>query len=43
MRISIENVTKLLNANRIGTKESEIDWILTDVRCVLLKKPCFSL
>ena len=37
MRISIENVTKLLNANRIGTKESEIDWILTDSRSL-----CFA-
>ena len=37
MRISIENVTKLLNANRIGTNESEIDWILTDSRSL-----CFA-
>ena len=37
MRISIENITKLLNANRIGTKESEIDWILTDSRSL-----CFA-
>ena len=37
MRISIENVTKLLNANRIGTKEYEIDWILTDSRSL-----CFA-
>ena len=37
MRISIENITKLLNANRIGFKESEIDWILTDSRSL-----CFA-
>ena len=37
MRISIENITKLLKANRIGTKESEIDWILTDSRSL-----CFA-
>ena len=37
MRISIENITKLLNANRIGSKESEIDWILTDSRSL-----CFA-
>ena len=37
MRISIENITNLLNANRIGTKESEIDWILTDSRSL-----CFA-
>lgn len=37
MRISIENVAKLLNANRIGTRETEIDWILTDSRSL-----CFA-
>ena len=37
MRISIENVTNLLNANRIGTNEMEIDWILTDSRSL-----CFA-
>ena len=37
MRISIENVAKLLNANRIGTREAEIDWILTDSRSL-----CFA-
>ena len=37
MRISIENVTKILNANRIGNAESEIDWILTDSRSL-----CFA-
>ena len=37
MRISIENITKLLNANRIGSNECEIDWILTDSRSL-----CFA-
>ena len=37
MRISIENVEKILNANRIGTREAEIDWILTDSRSL-----CFA-
>ena len=37
MRISIENITKILNANRIGNTESEIDWILTDSRSL-----CFA-
>ena len=32
MRISIENVANLLNANRVGTREAGIDWILTDSR-----------
>ena len=35
--MSIENVEKILNANRIGTRESEIDWILTDSRSL-----CFA-
>ena len=37
MRISIENVTKILNANRVGTYPAEIDWILTDSRSL-----CFA-
>ncbi|MBR5541381.1 MAG: bifunctional UDP-N-acetylmuramoyl-tripeptide:D-alanyl-D-alanine ligase/alanine racemase [Bacteroides sp.] len=37
MRISIENITNILNANRIGTRETEIDWILTDSRSL-----CFA-
>ena len=37
MRISIENITKLLNANRIGNNETEIDWMLTDSRSL-----CFA-
>ena len=37
MRISIENVTKILNANRVGTHPTEIDWILTDSRSL-----CFA-
>ena len=37
MRISIENVTKILNANRVGTCPAEIDWILTDSRSL-----CFA-
>lgn len=37
MRISIENITNLLNANRIGTYPAEIDWILTDSRSL-----CFA-
>ena len=32
MRMSIENITNLLNANRIGSHKSDIDWILTDSR-----------
>lgn len=32
MRLSIENVTNILKANRIGTSPAEIDWILTDSR-----------
>ena len=37
MRISIENIVNLLNANRIGNREAEIDWILTDSRSL-----CFA-
>lgn len=37
MRISIENVANILNANRIGTNPTEIDWILTDSRSL-----CFA-
>ena len=37
MRISIENITKLLNANRVGMYPAEIDWILTDSRSL-----CFA-
>ena len=37
MRISIEKVTDLLNAHRIGNHEMEIDWILTDSRSL-----CFA-
>ena len=37
MRISIEKIAKILNANRIGTREAEIDWILTDSRSL-----CFA-
>ena len=37
MRISIEKITKLLNANRIGSNEYEIDWMLTDSRSL-----CFA-
>ena len=37
MRISIENIEKLLNAKRIGTINAEIDWILTDSRSL-----CFA-
>ena len=37
MRISIEKITNLLNANRIGSREAEIDWILTDSRSL-----CFA-
>ena len=37
MRISIESVTNILNANRVGTREAEIDWILTDSRSL-----CFA-
>ena len=32
MRMSIENITNLLNAKRIGNREQYIDWILTDSR-----------
>ena len=32
MRMSIENIANLLNANRIGNREAGIDWILTDSR-----------
>ena len=32
MRMSIENITNLLKANRIGNREQHIDWILTDSR-----------
>ncbi len=37
MRISIENLTSLLNARRVGSHEMEIDWILTDSRSL-----CFA-
>ena len=37
MRISIENIEKILNAKRIGTKDAGIDWILTDSRSL-----CFA-
>lgn len=37
MRITIENITNLLNASRIGTSEAEIGWILTDSRSL-----CFA-
>lgn len=37
MRISIENIANILNANRIGNREAEIDWILTDSRSL-----CFA-
>ena len=37
MRNSIENITTLLNANRIGTSSTTIDWILTDSRSL-----CFA-
>ena len=37
MRISIENIANILNANRIGTRNAEIDWILTDSRSL-----CFA-
>ncbi len=37
MRNSIENIANLLNANRIGTSEAVIDWILTDSRSL-----CFA-
>jgi len=37
MRISIEKIANILNANRIGTLEAEIDWILTDSRSL-----CFA-
>jgi len=32
MRMSIENITNLLNANRIGNCKTNIDWVLTDSR-----------
>ena len=32
MRMSIETIVNLLNAKRIGNREAEIDWILTDSR-----------
>ena len=37
MRNSIENITSLLNAKRVGTRSAEIDWILTDSRSL-----CFA-
>ena len=37
MRMSIENIANLLNANRIGDCEAGIDWILTDSRSL-----CFA-
>ena len=37
MRMSIENIANILNANRIGDREAEIDWILTDSRSL-----CFA-
>ena len=37
MRISIENISNLLKANRVGTSPAEIDWILTDSRSL-----CFA-
>ena len=37
MRMSIENIANLLNANRIGNREAGIDWILTDSRSL-----CFA-
>ena len=32
MRMSIETIVNILNAKRIGNREAEIDWILTDSR-----------
>ena len=37
MRISIENIANLLKANRIGSRNAEIDWILIDSRSL-----CFA-
>lgn len=37
MSISIENITNLLNAKRIGDADAQIDWILTDSRSL-----CFA-
>ena len=37
MRMSIETIVNLLNAKRIGNREAEIDWILTDSRSL-----CFA-
>jgi len=37
MRISIENIANILNANRIGASPAGIDWILTDSRSL-----CFA-
>ena len=37
MRMSIEYIVNILNANRVGNRESEIDWILTDSRSL-----CFA-
>ena len=37
MRMSIENITNILKAKRIGSLETEIDWILTDSRSL-----CFA-
>ena len=37
MRNSIENIVNILNARRIGTRPTEIDWILTDSRSL-----CFA-
>ena len=37
MRNTIEDITLLLNANRIGTCSADIDWILTDSRSL-----CFA-
>ena len=37
MRMSIEYIVNILNANRVGNKEAGIDWILTDSRSL-----CFA-
>ena len=37
MSISIENITNLLNAKRIGDADAQIDWMLTDSRSL-----CFA-
>ena len=37
MSISIENITNLLNAKRIGSADAHIDWMLTDSRSL-----CFA-